>query len=102
MASLSKVTLYFFSALVLYFLIGILACNIPFPVLGMVLGGPSVIISAVILAFARTLEVYMQGNYSFDFKDYLYALIYLFIIIMGILFFIACIYAIYICYFIVS
>lgn len=95
MAGLSKITLYFFSTLVLYFIIGILACNIPFPLLGMIIGAPSVIIAALALAFARTLEVYMQGNYRFDFKDYLYALVYLFTIIVAGFLLIAFIMAIY-------
>lgn len=95
MAGLSKITLYFFSTLVLYFIIGILACNIPFPLLGMIIGAPSVIIAAVVLTLARTLEVYMQGNCNFDFKDYLHALMYLFAIIVTITVIIASIMAIY-------
>lgn len=94
-AKLYKVTLYFLNSLFLYFVIGIVACNISFPVIGMIFGAPSVLIAALTLSFARTLEMYILDNYVIDLKDYLRAFIYFIIATIIVIIFIASLIAIY-------
>lgn len=95
MSNRLKVTLYFINSLFLYSILGILCCNISFPILGMIIGSPSVFVGAVALALARTVEVYMQGSCEIDLKDYLRGFIYLIIIIAVIVVLVASLMAVY-------
>ncbi|CAI3937882.1 unnamed protein product [Commensalibacter communis] len=81
-----KIILYFVYILILYFFIGLLACNIPILLIGMLFGIPSVAIGAVVLALLRTLEMYIEGDCEIDYQESIRAVCYL-----------AIIYGIYIC-----
>lgn len=88
-----KVILYFLHAVLLYFCIGILASNIPIPIIGMILSAQVVLIGAISLAFARTVEVCIQGDCSINLQGQDYGRIIIdFLMIIGV--FILCVTAI--------
>lgn len=87
---LIEVILYFFHGVLLYFCIGIIASNIPIPIIGMICSMKVVLIGAISLAFARTVEVCLQGDYSINLQGQDYGRIIVdFLMIIGV--FILCV-----------
>lgn len=83
---LIKVILYFLHGVLLYFCIGMLASNIPIPIIGMIFSVQVVLIGAISLAFARTVEVCIQGDCSINLQDRDYNRIIVdFLIIIGVI-----------------
>lgn len=87
---LIKVILYFLHGVLLYFCIGMLASNIPIPIIGMIFSVQVVLIGAISLAFARTVEVCIQGDCSINLQGQDYGRIIVdFLMIIGV--FILCV-----------